>query len=325
MRMKKTMKAIAACAVTAALMCSFTGCGGAKNESGNSGEGAIVVIVKSQQSPDYWNVVNKGAVDGGEEVGYKIVLEAPESESDIDVQNEMVMNAIKDKAAAVVLAPTNTEDLNGSIQAVMDAGIPVVTIDARCSLSDITYIGTDNRAAGGLAGKEASALLSGSKKVAVIALAEGSAVSDERSGGFVDAVSGTGEIVETTYCGADRAVAKTQALELLDKYSDLEMIYAVNQTSTLGVCDAIAEKGLGDKVTVIGFDSSDEEIEFLSSGVLDGFVIQNPYNMGYLGVRNAVKIIDGEVVAKTIDTGTTFVSNTNINDADVQLLLNPLG
>lgn len=319
--MKKTLKTVTACALASAILCSFAGCG----QTTGSSNGDIYVIVKSKQSPQYWNVVNNGAVDAGAEIGYKIICDAPEYEADIDDQIAMVDKAVKEKAAAIVIAPTNTEDLNGCISNAVSAGVPVVTIDARCSLEDIVYIGTDNRAAGTVAGRKAKALLKDTKKVAVIALQEGSAVSDERSGGFIDEVTGTAEVLETTFCNAEREVAKSQAIDLINKYPDLEMIYAVNQGSTLGACDAIAELGVSDKVTLIGFDSSDEEIAFLESGVLDGFVVQNPYNMGYLGVRNADKMINGESVALTIDTGTTFVDLTNLNDADVQLLLYPLG
>ena len=169
--------------------------------------------------------------------------------------------------------------------------------------------------------------MDGTRNVAIVALAEGSDVSDQRADGFAEVIQ-TEEgvtIVETTYCNADRNTAKAQALELIEKYPDLELIYGVNQTSTLGICDAVAEKGLADKIDVIGIDSSEEEIEFLNTGVLDGFVVQSPYNMGYLGVRNAAKLIDGENVSLTVDTGVTFVNKDNLNNDEIQLLLYPLG
>lgn len=319
--MKRKWGAVAACALASAVLCSFTGCA----DRASSSNGNIYLIVKSKQSPEYWDVVKNGAVDAAAEVGYNIIYDAPESEADIDDQIAMVDKAVQEKAAAIVVAPTNTEDLNDCISNAVSAGVPVVTVDARCSLEDIVYIGTDNWAAGVVAGREAKGILKDTKKVAIIALQEGSAVSDERSGGFIDEMTGTAEVLETTYCNAERDVAKSQAIELINKYPDLEMIYAVNQGSTLGACDAIAELGVADKVTLIGFDSCDESISFLKSGVLDGFVVQNPYNMGYLGVRNADKMINGGNVALTIDTGTTFVDLDNLNDADVQLLLFPLG
>lgn len=326
---KRSIVQIASLCTAMLMTVAMSGCSADKNvsDSGEAAKGDIAVIVKSKQAPEYWDVVNNGAKDAGAEIGYNIVLDAPATESDVSDQIKMIDDAVSAKCKAIVISPINTNDLNDSIKKATDAGVTVVTIDSRCSLDNVVYIGTDNRAAGNVAGREAKAYLDGTRNVAIVALAEGSDVSDQRADGFAEVIQ-TEEgvtIVETTYCNADRNTAKAQALELIEKYPDLELIYGVNQTSTLGICDAVAEKGLADKIDVIGIDSSEEEIEFLSTGVLDGAVIQNPYNMGYLGVRNAAKLIDGENVSLTVDTGVTFVNKDNLNNDEIQLLLYPLG
>ena len=65
------------------------------------------------------------------------------------------------------------------------------------------------------------------------------------------------------------------------------------------------------------------EIEYIKEGVLDGTVIQNPYNMGYISVRYAMKAINNESINANINTGVTFISNKNLDNAEIQLLLNP--
>jgi ribose transport system substrate-binding protein len=77
-------------------------------------------------------------------------------------------------------------------------------------------------------------------------------------------------------------------------------------------------------VSVIGFDSSDEEVNYMNGKILDGMMVQNPYNMGYLGVRNLNKTLDGETIESKIDTGVTYVDLDNLNDEDTQWLLYPL-
>ena len=74
---------------------------------------------------------------------------------------------------------------------------------------------------------------------------------------------------------------------------------------------------------VVGFDSSDEEIKFVEAGVLDGIVVQSPFNMGYLGVRYAVKSINDYSIPSAIDTGATFVTQENLNNEEIQMLLHP--
>jgi ribose transport system substrate-binding protein len=99
--------------------------------------------------------------------------------------------------------------------------------------------------------------------------------------------------------------------------------YATNTNTTLGVCRAVEELDMADKVFVIGFNSDQKELDYLKTGVLDGTIIQNPYNMGYVGVRFAKKAINDDSLPKTLDTGVTYVNADNLNDTYVQLLLHP--
>ncbi len=107
-----------------------------------------------------------------------------------------------------------------------------------------------------------------------------------------------------------------------------QILFATNTYTTIGMCKAVNQMedstpGTLDKLTVIGFNSDMQEVEYIKQGVLDGTVIQNPYNMGYISVRYAMKAINNEAINANINTGVTFISKDNLNDADIQLLLNP--
>lgn len=107
-----------------------------------------------------------------------------------------------------------------------------------------------------------------------------------------------------------------------------QILFATNTYTTIGMCKAVnqledSNPGTLDKLTVIGFNSDLQEVEYIKQGVLDGTVIQNPYNMGYISVRYAMKAINNEAINANINTGVTFISKDNLNDADIQLLLNP--
>ena len=94
---------------------------------------------------------------------------------------------------------------------------------------------------------------------------------------------------------------------------------------------AVDELGKSDTVQVIGFDTFNKGDGFSSAkdycenDVLDGFIVQNPYNMGYLGVRYARDLIDGQNFECCIDTVDSLVTKDTINDSDVQLIMNPMG
>jgi ribose transport system substrate-binding protein len=87
---------------------------------------------------------------------------------------------------------------------------------------------------------------------------------------------------------------------------------------------AMRDAGLaGGKVKFVGFDSGTQLVGALNSGDLQGLIVQNPFRMGYLGVRTVVQHIDGVQVDPMVDTGVTAVTSENVDDPEIEELLNP--
>ncbi len=290
----------------------------------------IAVICKGSQH-EFWRTVEQGAMDAGEELGIRITFEAPEDESQIDAQIEMMEKAISEHADAIVLAPLDTDKLNPSIEKAYKENIPVITLD-----SDVTStlrkatIGTDNESAGAIAARNAISLMNGKGQIAVVSYVEGAQTAIARNNGFINEINANNEnntmdIVDLQYCDGDSNKAYAIAKEYISKYPDLACIYAANEGSAVGVAKAVEEFNKQDDLVIIGFDSSAEEIDYLSRGIIDGMMVQNPYNMGYLGVRNINKVLDDKKIEAKIDTGATYVDSNNLEDEDTQWLLYPLG
>ncbi|MCM1179695.1 MAG: ABC transporter substrate-binding protein [Clostridium sp.] len=306
----------------------ITGCGKQDKEVTEQAR-YIAVICKGSQH-EFWKTVEQGAKDAGEELGIQITFEAPEDESQIDVQIEMMEAAIQNEADAIVLAPLDTDALNDVIEKAVAAGIPVLTLDSDVTTDVRTAtIGTDNESAGTIAARNAAALIDGKGKVAIISYVEGAQTAIERNNGFIQEMqgkyNGNIEIVGVEYCNGDSEIAKEQAKQFIKDNPDLKCFYGANEGCAVGIAAAIDELGLKDQITVIGFDSSDAEIAFLADGTIDGMMVQNPYNMGYLGVRNINKVLNGNDIEEKIDTGATYVNGENLYDKDTQWLLYPLG
>jgi ribose transport system substrate-binding protein len=81
---------------------------------------------------------------------------------------------------------------------------------------------------------------------------------------------------------------------------------------------------LAGKIRIVGFDSTPDEIEFLESDVIDSLIIQNPFSMGYLGVKYAVDAMNGKPVPKIVDTGSKVINKDNMYLPENQKLLFPL-
>lgn len=114
-----------------------------------------------------------------------------------------------------------------------------------------------------------------------------------------------------------------EAKRLLTENKTIICFYSTNTNTTLGVCKAVEELGLKDQVYVIGFNADSAELDYLKTSVLDGTVVQNPYNMGFFGVSYAVRAIEDSGVPYTLDTGVTYVTADDLDKDFVKLLLNP--
>lgn len=307
---------------------AVTGCG-KQSGDGVKNQRYVAVICKGSQH-EFWKTVEQGAKDAGEELGIQVTFEAPEDESQIDVQIKMVENAIENGADAIVLAPLDTDLLNDVIEKAADKDIPVLTFDSDVTTkARVATIGTNNESAGAIAARNAANLMNGKGKVAIISHVEGAQTAIERNNGFIQEMqekySESIEIAGVEYCDGNPELAKEQAKQFIEENPDLKCIYGANEGCAVGIASAVEELGLKDKIIVIGFDSSDDEIAFLADGVIDGMMVQNPYNMGYLGVRNINKVLDGKDIEEKIDTGATYVNSENLYDEDTQWLLYPFG
>ena len=79
------------------------------------------------------------------------------------------------------------------------------------------------------------------------------------------------------------------------------------------------------KVAIIGYNANETEQTYLKNGTLSGLIVQNPYNMGYLGVYYSGRLLSNDNVGRTIDTGAAYVTLSNLNSNEIKLLLDPAG
>jgi len=192
----------------------------------------------------------------------------------------------------------------------------------------VSFVATDNRKGGSLAAERMGQLLGGKGKVLVLRYAEGSASTTERETGFIETIKQKFpeiELVSTDqYAGATRDTAKRASENLLNRFGDqVQGIFTPNESSTMGMLLALEDIGKAGKVSFVGFDVSQKFIEAINGGQLHGIVVQNPFNMGYLGVRTMLESLQGKPVEKRIDTGVTMITLDNLDGAETQTLLHP--
>ena len=177
---------------------------------------------------------------------------------------------------------------------------------------------TDNRKGGSLAADRMGQLLNGKGKVLLLRYMEGSASTQDREAGFVQEVKekypGIELISSDQYAGATRDTAKRTSENLLNRFAEqVQGIFTPNESSTAGMLLALQDINKAGKIAFVGFDNSITFVEAMKTKQLQGIVVQNPFNMGYLGVRTMVESLLGKPVEKRVDTGVTLVTLDNLN------------
>ena len=127
------------------------------------------------------------------------------------------------------------------------------------------------------------------------------------------------------HAGATRDSAKRVSENLLSRYGkQVNGVFACNESAASGMLLALRDAGLAaGKVKFVGFDSGETLNAGLRAGDIQGFVVQNPLNMGYLGVKTAVAVLKGEKVETRIDTGVGFVTAENIDSPEMADIVRP--
>jgi ribose transport system substrate-binding protein len=179
-----------------------------------------------------------------------------------------------------------------------------------------------------LAGEELGRLLGGKGKVILLRYAIGSASTEEREAGFLNALkkfSGIKLLSSDQHAGATRELAYQASQNLLNRYGrEVNGIFVPNESVTVAMAKALRDIGkAGGKVKLIGFDSGSLSVQDLKNGDVQGLVVQNPMKMSYLGVMTVVDVLNGKTVPKRVDTGVVLVTRENMNQPDVEELLNP--
>ena len=299
-------------------------------KSGKSGQLSIAVIPKGT-THIYWKSVEAGANKAASELGVKVTFIGPQREDDRSQQIDLVTNQALQNDA-IVLAPLDAVALRDSVKSVAEKGKPVVIIDS--SLTDsasfiASYVATDNREGGRIAARRLSELLSGKGKVAVLRYMQGSASTEQREEGFIEEIKkspGIEVVSSEQFAGATASQAQDVATNLLTRLAaadglSIQGIFCSNQTNSYGMLQALRGKNLGGKVKFVGFDCDATFLDALKKGEMHGTVLQDPLNMGYLGVKTAVAKLKGEKVEAVIDTGATLVTAENLSDPKVAALI----
>ena len=285
----------------------------------------IYIPMIKDDTNDFWSSLISGCKMAAEEYGSKLEIMAPDKEENIEEQNRLLKAAIEKEPDAILFSPSSMSASDKLLKKAKEKGIRITYIDSYTEeeLQDLT-VATDNVEAGRRLGEYARTLLDKDSRLAIVSHVKGVSTAVEREQGFREGLGDYAKnIVEVVYCNSLFEKSYELTNELMKKYPDLEMIAGMNEYSAVGVGRAVSDAGAKDRIAVVGVDCSQEAINLMEMGVYKGIIVQKAFRMGYMGVEETIHMLNGDSVAKNIDSGCELVTPDNMYDSDIERLIFP--
>lgn len=263
-------------------------------------EGALVYLVSKGFQHQFWQAVNQGAQEAADELGVKMVMEGPATESDIQDQVQMLNNAINQKPVAIGLAALDTEACLEGIKTAQAAGIPIIGFDSGVPDAPEGAIfanaATDNYKAGELAADETFKIIGESIKSATAPVRIGVLSQDATSESIVSRGVGFVDKMKTLV----EAAGKKVSVEGHEKFSAdkkvdgadviIEVLVPAQVTAELSTIDGQNLLNKKDLIAIYGSNQHSGEA-----------VVNADANLKKLG-----KLEDGKVVGVAFDSGSVI-------------------
>ena len=322
--------------------------------------GTYISIIGKDDSSSYWTNVKKGVMqaadDLNKELGYKgsdkikVTYNAPAKSEDIDEQVNILDEELSRYPDAVGIASIDSAACSVQFDLATANGIPIISLDSGNEYKGIQCIvKTDNEDAARTGAYKLANEIGDEGQVILVVHDSNSETAKERAKSFEEEIKNnypSVSIVETIYCDKLDDLKKKIALEkdpnisedlqkaavekmtddevmqyYLKKYPDLKGVFGTNESSTIFALEALQKTELAGKVTLVGFDISEEQTAAMKNGEIAGLVVQNPFGMGYASVVAAARTVLQSGNEAVVDTGYIWVTKDNLEDESIQNML----
>jgi simple sugar transport system substrate-binding protein len=266
----------------------------------------FVMVTHGSAADRFWAAVKEGADRAAEEAGVEVTYRAPES-FDLEAMAALVLQAVDEKPAGLIVSIPNETVLAGPIHAAVEAGIPVISInsgfDVGRSLGALLHVGQSEYEAGRGAGEAMRDL--GGTKALCLNHETGNVALDLRCKGFIDGFGGS---VEVLAVAPDAAEVRAAIEERLAADEAIDVILALNAAVAGEPAVAAAAALQGRTVRVASFDTTDAILAAVAQGRAAFAIDQQPFLQGYLPVQYLAMLHRyGAVPVSNVSTGPKLV------------------
>jgi ribose transport system substrate-binding protein len=293
-----------------------------------------IAVIPQGSTHRHWKIMQAGAQKAAREFQnsgrtVELLWKGLIREGDHEEHKQIVESFLHKGVDGIVLAPFDNQFLVSTVEEAARKHVPKVVIDSELDTPRIvSYVGTDNHKAGGLAAQRIGEVLHGRGVVFVQRYEKGSASTEAREAGFVDKIRtkfpSMDVVTSANFAGGTRDSAKRAAESFLSKKAEtIQGVFTPNESSTIGMLMALQGSSLTNKVAFVGFDHSETLAAAVKCKQIQGLVAQDPFRMEEIGVKSILEYLLGRDVPKRVDTGAILVTSENLKTDAIQNLLTP--
>jgi ribose transport system substrate-binding protein len=289
----------------------------------------VYYLIGSNMALPYWQTAAAGFNKAAAQLKVTAKIAGPDSH---DPQAELaeLHKAIAAKPAGILISVADAALMAPEINAAIDAGIPVITMDSDAPGSRRLYfIGTNNREAGRLGGQRVIQKLGGKGNVVFFTLA-GQANTGERLAGYKDVFANRPDIhivdVVDIQGDATKAFDWAQEAMVLTGAKKVDAFISLESSSSKALADVVKRMNATDRL-LVGWDLNPDTLDKIKAGEIDSTVAQKPFTMGYVGLKALDEVfhappkrLDKDFAADSfspypvfVDTGTSLVEKANVD------------
>lgn len=315
------MRKLAVGAAALALVLSACGTGGqTPDDAGDDGAGGgggetrdlnYAVIIHGEPDGSFWNVVKKGSLDAGTQFGVNVEVTGDVEGSR---QAQLIDSAVANQPDGIVVSMANPDALQGSIEAAVAAGIPVITInsgeDRSKEFGALSHFGQSEEVAGEGVGERLAE--EDAQKVVCLIHEAGNVGLEQRCDGVATGFGGDVVNVQVDLNNPQGIQSTVESTLLGDEAIDT--VVGLNPSVTTAALAGVEESGRDIKVA--SFDIDPDVLQGIKDGGILFTVDQQQYLQGYLPIGMLVLYHDnGNTLGggQPVLTGPAFIDAENVD------------
>lgn len=288
-----------------------------KNEdmSAYSVENVIIGVSFGQNVHPFFKAMQNGIEDACKDYGIeKVSIQS--ADSSLEKQVTQIENLTTSGITSLLVNPYDSEGVSVAVQNAIDAGVNVFSMDISIAGAEPTYhVASDNKKIGELLAQRLDEMLDGKGEIAILVEPSVSSLKDRQEGfkTYIEEKTAI-EIVAEQLGAIERTDALEAAETVLQAHPDIQAFIGINENSAMGIASAVQSAGLSEKgIIVTGVDSTEDIMNGIKDGFLAYGVAQNPYQMGYMSVQNAIKVANDVEVESVIQLDCEYMTTDNVD------------